>query len=340
MSILITGGAGFIGSHTCVKLLEARQDIVVIDNLSNSHKMAIDRIKQITKKEFPFYNDYVQNEDGLKTIFKENKITGVIHFAGYKAVGESVINPLKYYDNNINTTLTLLKIMSENSVRNLVFSSSATVYGDAEKIPINEESPLKATNPYGMTKLTIENILKDLYRADSTWNIALLRYFNPVGAHPSGLIGEDPNGMPNNLVPYITQVAIGKHEKIKVFGNDYPTKDGTGIRDYVHVEDLAEGHLAALDKLNQSCGLKIYNLGTGQGYSVLEVIRAFKEVTGKEIPYEFVKRRDGDIALCYADTEKARLELSWKAKRGLYEMCRDAWNWQQKNPNGYNEETQ
>lgn len=337
MSVLITGGAGFIGSHTCVKLLEADHDIVVIDNLSNSHKIAIDRIKQITNKEFPFYNDSAQNEDALRAIFKENNIKGVIHFAGYKSVGESVSNPLKYYDNNINSTLTLLKVMSEYAIKNLVFSSSATVYGNPIKVPIQEEFPLEVTNPYGMTKLMIETILKDLYRADSTWNIAILRYFNPVGAHPSGLIGEDPNGMPNNLAPYITQVAIGKFEKVKVFGNDYPTKDGTGVRDYVHVQDLAEGHLAALDKLDESCGLKIYNLGTGHGYSVLEIINAFSEATGKVIPYEFTKRRDGDVASCYANPEKACQELSWTAKRGLYEMCRDAWNWQQKNPNGYSE---
>lgn len=335
MSILITGGAGFIGSHTCVKLLEADRDVVVIDNLTNSHMEAINRIKVITKKEFPFYKEDVRNEDALKQIFEYHKITDVIHFAGYKAVGESVLDPIKYYDNNINSTITLLKVMNLNNVRNFVFSSSATVYGNPHTTPIREDFPLSATNPYGMTKLIIERILADIYHSDPTWNIALLRYFNPVGAHSSGLIGEDPNGIPCNLMPFITQVAIGKYRKLNVYGNDYPTKDGTGIRDYIHVDDLAEGHLKALDKLSSNCGKVIYNLGTGIGYSVLDVINSFTKVTGISIPFEFVDRRDGDVAVCYADPGKANLELSWKAQKGIDEMCRDAWNWQTKNPNGY-----
>lgn len=335
MSILVTGGAGYIGSHTCVKLLESGHDVVVIDNLSNSNRDAIDRIKTITGKGFLFYCDDLRNGDILNGIFSRHEISSVIHFAGYKAVGESVLNPLKYYDNNIGSTLTLLNSMSEHNVKNIVFSSSATVYGNPETVPIAENCPLAATNPYGMTKLIIENILNDLYQSDTTWNIALLRYFNPIGAHPSGLIGEDPNGAPNNLMPYIAQVAVGKLDKVKVFGSDYPTKDGTGVRDYVHVDDLAEGHIAALKKLNENCGLKAYNLGTGCGYSVLEVIDEFSRASGKKIPYEFIGRRDGDVASSYANPEKARVELSWIAKRGLYEMCRDVWNWQQKNPNGY-----
>jgi len=335
MSILVTGGAGYIGSHTCVQLLEAGHDIIVIDNLSNSSIEAIHRVKKLTGKEFRFYSEDLCNDIKLDIIFRENQIDSVIHFAGLKAVGESVKFPLKYYDNNLCSTLTLLKAMDKHGVKKLVFSSSATVYGDPASVPITEEFPLSATNPYGMTKLMIENILKDLYKADKTWNIALLRYFNPVGAHESGFIGEDPNGIPNNLIPYITQVAIGKLDKLRIFGNDYPTKDGTGVRDYIHVVDLADGHLAALNKLDTVCGLVIYNLGTGIGYSVLEMVKAFEKASGTIIPYEFVERRDGDIAECYADPKKAEKELLWKAKKGLSEMCADSWNWQKQNTNGY-----
>lgn len=335
MSILVTGGAGYIGSHTCVQLLEAGYDIVVIDNLSNSSIEAIHRVKKLTGKEFSFYPEDLCNEVMLDMIFRENEIDSVIHFAGLKAVGESVKLPLKYYTNNLSSTLSLLKGMDKYQVKKLVFSSSATVYGDPVSVPITEDFPLSATNPYGMTKLMIENILKDLHKADRTWNIALLRYFNPVGAHESGLIGEDPNGIPNNLVPYITQVAIGKLDKLRIFGKDYPTKDGTGIRDYIHVVDLADGHLAALNKLDTGCGLIIYNLGTGTGYSVLEMVEAFSNATGRNIPYEIVERRDGDIAECFAAPKKAEEELLWKAKKGIHEMCKDSWNWQKQNPKGY-----
>lgn len=335
MSILITGGAGYVGSHTCVQLLEANHNIVVIDNLSNSNIEVIYRVKKMTGKEFRFYSEDLCNEEALNNIFKVNEIDSVIHFAGLKAVGESVKLPLKYYDNNLKSTLSLLKVMNIFNVKKLVFSSSATVYGDPQAVPITEEFPLSATNPYGMTKLIIENILKDIYKADTEWNIALLRYFNPVGAHQSGIIGEDPNGIPNNLVPYITQVAVGKLDKLKIFGSNYLTKDGTGIRDYIHVVDLADGHLAALKQLDTKCGLVIYNLGTGIGYSVLEMVEAFFKASGKTIPYDIVGRRDGDIAVCYADATKAQKELLWKAKKGIHEMCADSWNWQQKNPNGY-----
>ncbi len=335
MSILVTGGAGYIGSHTCVRLLDAGYQIIVIDNLCNSNLEAIRRIKEITGRDFRFYKEDLRSEKALDGIFKENEIDSAIHFAGLKAVGESVAQPLRYYENNLISTLNLLRTMDKYSVKKLVFSSSATVYGDPHAVPITEDFPLSATNPYGMTKLMIENILKDLYRADKGWGIALLRYFNPVGAHESGLIGEDPSGIPNNLMPYIAQVSIGKLEKLKVFGNDYPTKDGTGVRDYIHVVDLAEGHLSALRKLEEKSGLHIYNLGTGSGYSVLEMVKAFAEASGRPVPYEIAARRPGDIAACYADPKKAEKELSWKATRSLEEMCRDTWNWQQKNPNGY-----
>lgn len=337
MSILVTGGAGYIGSHTCVRLLDAGHQITVIDNLCNSNTEAIRRIRKITGKDFRFYEEDLRSEKALDDIFRENEIDSVIHFAGLKAVGESVAQPLRYYENNLTSTLNLLRVMDKYDVKRLVFSSSATVYGDPLAVPITEDFPLSATNPYGMTKLMIENILKDLYRADKDWGIALLRYFNPVGAHESGLIGEDPSGIPNNLMPYIAQVAIGKLEKLRVFGNDYPTKDGTGVRDYIHVVDLADGHLSALRKLNEKSGLLIYNLGTGVGYSVLEMVKAFSEASGKPVPYEIAARRPGDIAACYADPGKAEKELNWKAKRDLAEMCRDTWNWQQKNPNGYHE---
>ena len=336
MTMLVTGGAGYIGSHTCVKLLETGHRIAVIDNLCNSNIEAIQRIKQLTGKDFSFYQEDLRNTEALERLFQEeNKIDSVIHFAGLKAVGESVAQPLRYYENNLSSTLSLLRAMENHNVKTLVFSSSATVYGDPASVPITEEFPLSATNPYGMTKLMIENILKDLCKADKSWNIALLRYFNPVGAHESGLIGEDPNGIPNNLVPYITQVAIGKLEKLRVFGNDYPTKDGTGVRDYIHVVDLANGHLAALNRLQENGGLMIYNLGTGAGYSVLDVVDAFSKASSRPIPYEITERRPGDIAECYADPQKAERELSWKAERGLTEMCRDSWNWQQKNPQGF-----
>ena len=335
MSILVTGGAGYIGSHTCVRLLDAGYQITVIDNLCNSNLEAIRRIKEITGRDFRFYEEDLRSEKALDDIFKENEIDSAIHFAGLKAVGESVAQPLRYYENNLISTLNLLRAMDKYSVRKLVFSSSATVYGDPHSVPITEDFPLSATNPYGMTKLMIENILKDLYRADKGWGVALLRYFNPVGAHESGLIGEDPSGIPNNLMPYIAHVAIGKLEKLKVFGNDYPTKDGTGVRDYIHVVDLAEGHLSALKKLDEKSGLHIYNLGTGSGYSVLEMVKAFSEASGRPVPYEIAARRPGDIAACYADPKKAEKELGWKATRSLEEMCRDTWNWQQKNPNGY-----
>lgn len=335
MTILVTGGAGYIGSHTCVRLLDAGYNIVVIDNLSNSSVEVIGRIKKITAKDFPFYCGDVCIEEDLESIFREYNIDSVIHFAGYKAVGESVQNPLMYYDNNLRSALTLFAVMNRFGVRKIVFSSSATVYGNPHTVPIREDFPLSATNPYGMTKLIIENILKDISYADPTWSIALLRYFNPIGAHPSGLIGEDPAGIPNNLMPYISQVAIGKLDKLRVFGNDYPTKDGTGVRDYIHVQDLAEGHLAALKKQDSNRGLAIYNLGTGTGYSVLDMIRAFSRASGIEIPFEFAERREGDISVCYADPSKARVELDWSAKKGLDEMCADTWNWQKNNPNGY-----
>lgn len=335
MSILVTGGAGYIGSHTCVELLQTGYEIVVVDNLANSSEESLRRIEQITNKKVKFYKMDLLNKKALEEVFKENNIDAVIHFAGLKAVGESVLVPLKYYSNNIVSTLTLCEVMNEFNVKNLVFSSSATVYGDPASVPITEEFHLSATNPYGRTKLMIEEILRDLYKADKSLNIAILRYFNPVGAHPSGLIGEDPNGIPNNLVPYITQVAVGKLKKLKVYGNDYDTPDGTGVRDYIHVVDLAIGHLKALAKLQCNPGLVTYNLGTGRGYSVLEMIESLKKVSEREIPYEIVRRRPGDVAICYADTSLAEKELGFSTKRGITEMCEDAWRWQINNPNGY-----
>jgi UDP-glucose 4-epimerase len=335
MAILITGGAGYIGSHTCVRLSEAGYSLIVVDNLCNSKMEAVSRVKRICGRDFAFYAEDLRDENALERIFEENEIDSVIHFAGLKAVGESVAQPLNYYDNNLGAVLSLLKVMARRHVKKLVFSSSATVYGEPSAVPVTEDFPLSATNPYGMTKLMTENILKDLYRADKSWDIALLRYFNPVGAHESGLIGEDPSGIPNNLMPYIAQVAVGKLAKLSVFGNDYPTRDGTGVRDYIHVMDLADGHLAALKKLDDACGLVIYNLGTGTGYSVLEMVQAFSLASGQPIPYEFASRRAGDAAECYADPGKAERELSWKARRGLPDMCRDTWNWQRGNPQGY-----
>mgnify|MGYP001466406793 FL=1 len=335
MTVLLTGGAGYIGSHAAVELLNNDYDIVIIDNLSNSHIESIRRIKEITKKDFQFYQMDLLDREALEKLFQKHNFTSVMHFAGLKAVGESVKIPLTYYYNNITGTINLLEVMSENKVKNLVFSSSATVYGDPIQIPINESHPLSATNPYGRTKLMIEEILRDLYISDNSWRIVILRYFNPVGAHESGRIGEDPKGIPNNLVPYITQVAIGKREKLYVFGNDYDTPDGTGVRDYIHVVDLVKGHIKALEYLNEHEGIEAFNLGTGKGYSVLEMVKAFSEVTEKEIPYEIVDRRPGDIATCYADPGKAEKLLGWKAEKDLLQMCEDSWRWQKNNPNGY-----
>ncbi len=335
MSILVTGGAGYIGSHTCLELMQSGHEVVVVDNLSNSKEEPLNRIRKITGKPLQFYQADILDKQSLEEIFKNESIDAVIHFAGLKAVGESVSYPLKYYHNNITGTLTLCEVMQKYDVKNLVFSSSATVYGDPHTVPITEDFPLKPTNPYGWTKRMIEQILRDVNISDPDWNIAILRYFNPIGAHISGRIGEDPNGIPNNLVPYITQVAIEKLDKLRIFGNDYDTADGTGVRDYIHVVDLAVGHLRALEKLKDTPGVVTYNLGTGKGYSVLEIIHAFSEVIGKDIPYQFVERRPGDIAECYANPEKARRELGWFAKKGLIEMCRDSWRWQSNNPKGY-----
>ena len=335
MAVLVTGGMGYIGSHTVVELLNNEQDVIIVDNLHNSKELVIDRVKTITGIEPKFYNYDVLDRNNVEKVFEENNIEAVIHFAGYKAVGESVEKPLEYYHNNIGSTIILLEVMKKYGVKNFVFSSSATVYGDAKVVPINEESPLSATNPYGRTKLMIEEILRDLYNSDKSWNIALLRYFNPVGAHKSGMLGEDPCGIPNNLMPYITKVAIGELKELSVFGNDYNTMDGTGVRDYIHVVDLARGHLKALDKLTTNCGLVTYNLGTGNGYSVLDVVNAFSKASGKSVPYKIVSRRPGDIAACYANPQKANEELGWKAEKGIEEMCEDSWRWQNKNPKGY-----
>ena len=335
MNILVTGGAGYIGSHTCVQLLEAGFGVVVMDNLSNSSKKSLERVKELTGKEVKFYETDILDRPGLDKIFNENNIDAVIHFAGLKAVGESVAIPLKYYENNIAGTVTLCQAMSDHGVKKMVFSSSATVYGDPHTVPIQEDFPTSATNPYGRTKLMIEEILKDIYVSDKEWDIAILRYFNPVGAHKSGLMGEDPNGIPNNLMPYISQVAIGKLPQLSVFGNDYNTPDGTGVRDYIHVVDLANGHLCALNKIKDSVGVVTYNLGTGHGYSVLDMVQAFEKASGKTVAYKIVERRPGDIAACYADPAKAEKELGFKAQYGLEDMCADAWNWQSKNPQGY-----
>lgn len=335
MSVLVTGGAGYIGSHTCVELLSAGYDVVVADNLSNSKEEALKRVQEISGKPLKFYKVDLLDKPALEEVFQKETIEAVIHFAGLKAVGESVSIPLRYYYNNITGTLMLCEMMQKYQVKNLVFSSSATVYGDPHAVPITEDFPLSATNPYGRTKLMIEEILRDLYVADPTWNIAILRYFNPIGAHPSGRIGEDPNGIPNNLVPYITQVAVGKLKALNVFGDDYDTPDGTGIRDYIHVVDLALGHLKALEKLQSEPGVVTYNLGTGKGYSVFEVVKTFSEVIGRDIPYQVVARRPGDIAMCYADPGKAKREMGWAATRDLRQMCADSWRWQVNNPQGY-----
>ena len=335
MSVLVTGGAGYIGSHTVLELLEADKEVVIVDNFCNSNPIVLDRVREISGKEFKFYEVDTINSEELEKVFKENKIDSVIHFAAYKAVGESVEKPLEYYSNNIINTLTVLNLMKKYDVKNFVFSSSATVYGDSQICPITEDFPLSATNPYGATKLMIEDILRDIAKADPSFNIAILRYFNPVGAHSSGLIGEDPNGIPNNLMPYISKVAVGKLKELSVFGNDYNTHDGTGVRDYIHVVDLAKGHIRALDKLDTNCGLVTYNLGTGNGYSVLDMVKAFSEASGQDIPYKIVDRRPGDVAMCYADPTKANIELGWKAKYGIKEMCEYAWRWQSNNPDGY-----
>ena len=335
MNILVTGGAGYIGSHTCIELLNAGHQLIVVDNLDNSKKESLDRVQQITGKSLVFYQDDLLDYNAIDTIFNNHNITDVIHFAGLKAVGESNAIPLRYYDNNITGTLNLCRAMEKHNIFNLVFSSSATVYGDPHSVPIVENFPLQPTNPYGRTKYMIELILRDLYASNPKWNIALLRYFNPVGAHESGRIGEDPNGIPNNLFPYISQVAVGKLKQLSVFGGDYPTHDGTGVRDYIHVVDLAAGHLAALTKLATNPGLVTYNLGTGQGYSVLDVIREFAQASDKEIPYVITDRRPGDAAACYADPSLAGKELNWQAHKSLADMCRDSWRWQSNNPNGY-----
>lgn len=335
MRVLVTGGAGYIGSHTCLELLMDGHDVVVIDNLSNSNTIVFDRIERICGRRPVFYREDVCNNKKVAEILAAHRIEAVIHFAGLKSVGESVAQPLQYYINNVTGSLALLSAMQETGVSSLVFSSSATVYGNPESFPIHEDFPLSATNPYGRSKLMVEEILRDLIVADDSWHIALLRYFNPVGAHESGLIGEDPAGIPNNLMPYISQVAVGRRTELQIFGGDYPTPDGTGVRDYIHVVDLARGHIAALDWLQQHNGVHTFNLGTGQGKSVLEVVRAFEAVSGLHIPYRIVDRRPGDIAQCYADPSRAERELGWKAQRSIADMCRDAWNWQAKNPRGY-----
>lgn len=335
MAILVTGGAGYIGSHTCVELLERGYDVVVVDNLCNSSKESLRRVEKITGKQIPFYEMDLRDEEGLKGIFAKEKIDAVIHFAGLKAVGESVEKPLDYYSCNLESTLALLRVMKENKVWKIVFSSSATVYGNPATVPIDETFPLSVTNPYGRTKLMQEEMFRDLAFSDPSWKIILLRYFNPIGAHESGLIGEDPQGIPNNLVPYITQVIVGKQKEVRVFGNDYDTPDGSGVRDYIHVCDLAMGHVKAIERLETLEGIKAYNLGTGNGYSVLEMIHAFEEVIGREIPMRICERRSGDIATCYADTKLAKEELGFVATRDLKKMCEDSYRWQSSNPTGY-----
>ena len=336
MSILVTGGAGFIGSHTCVELLENGYEVVVVDNLCNASKESLKRVEQITGKKVTFYKGDILDKEFLNQVFEKEEIESCIHFAGLKAVGESVEKPWEYYHNNITGTLVLTEVMKKHGVKKMIFSSSATVYGSPKEIPITEECPKgTCTNPYGWTKSMLEQILTDMQKADPEWNIVLLRYFNPIGAHPTGLMGENPNGVPNNLMPYITQVAIGKLACLGVFGNDYDTPDGTGVRDYIHVVDLAKGHVKALKKLEENGGLSVYNLGTGVGYSVLDIVKNFEEANGVKIPYEIKPRRAGDIATCYSDASKAKRELDWEAEYGIMEMCRDSWNWQKKNPNGY-----
>lgn len=334
--ILVTGGAGYIGSHTVLELLNAGYEVVVVDNLYNSSKKSLEIVKRETKKEIKFYQADVRDKEKLEEIFKNEKnIFAVIHFAGLKAVGESCEIPLAYYDNNISGTICLCEIMEKYDCKNIIFSSSATVYGDPKEVPITENFDLSVTNPYGRTKLMLEEILRDVHNADNNWNVVLLRYFNPIGAHICGDMGEDPNGIPNNLLPYITQVAVGKLKQVSVFGNDYDTKDGTGVRDYIHVVDLAKGHVKAIKKLEKNSGVSVYNLGTGKGYSVLEVIKNMEKAVGEKIPYIITERRKGDIAECYADSSKAEKELNWKAKLDISRMCEDSWRWQKKHPNGY-----
>lgn len=339
MKILVTGGAGYIGSHTCVELLNEGYEVVVVDNLYNSNQKALERVREITGRELTFYQADILDRDALEKIFRQEKdIKAVIHFAGYKAVGESVEKPIEYYYNNIAGTLILCDVMRKHGVKNIIFSSSATVYGDPVQIPITEECPKQnPTNPYGQTKTMLEQVLMDIHTSDPEWNVILLRYFNPIGAHQSGLIGEDPKGIPNNLLPYIAQVAIGKHPYVRVFGNDYDTPDGTGVRDYIHVVDLARGHVKAIEKFVENKGVLIYNLGTGNGYSVLQVIQAFSKACGKEIPYQIMERRAGDIATSYCSSKKAKEELGWEAEYGIEEMCADSWRWQSQNPDGYGE---
>lgn len=338
MSILVTGGAGYIGSHTCVELLEAGYEVVVVDNLYNASPKAIERVEEITGKKVTFYEADLLDKEALEKIFANHDIDAVIHFAGYKAVGESVQKPIEYYHNNMTGTLILCDVMRNHGVKNIVFSSSATVYGDPAQIPITENCPKgQPTNPYGWTKSMLEQVLTDIHTSDNEWNVILLRYFNPIGAHKSGIIGEDPKGIPNNLVPYIAQVAVGKRAALGVFGNDYDTPDGTGVRDYIHVVDLAAGHVKAIEKIKQNPGVEVYNLGTGNGYSVLQVVEAFGKACGHPIPYEIKPRREGDIATCYCDPEKAKNDLGWTAKYGVDEMCQDTWRWQSGNPNGYAE---
>lgn len=335
MTVLVTGGAGYIGSHTSLQLLRAGYDIVVFDNLSNSNEASIDRVRTLSGVDFPFVKGDILNKQDLEAVFSDYNITSVIHFAGLKAVGESTEKPLLYYDNNVTGSINLFDVMAKHDVYTIVFSSSATVYGDPASVPIQEDFPLSATNPYGQTKLMIENILRDLHQSDDTWRIGILRYFNPIGAHESGQIGEDPNGIPNNLLPYVAQVAVGKLKQLRVFGDDYPTHDGTGVRDYIHVVDLADGHLAALKYLEDNQSLITVNLGTGNGYSVLDVVNTFAEKSGRAVPYEIMPRRAGDVAINYADPAQAKALIGWEAKKGLEEMCEDTWRWQSNNPNGY-----
>lgn len=338
MSILVTGGAGFIGSHTCVELLNSGYDVAVVDNLYNASEKALERVKEITGKEVGFYKVDIRDREGLNKVFDKENVEAVIHFAGLKAVGESVQKPLEYYENNIGGTITLCDVMRNHEVKNIIFSSSATVYGDPAFVPITEDCPKgTCTNPYGWTKWMLEQILTDIQKSDPQWNVILLRYFNPIGAHKSGLLGEDPKGIPNNLLPYVAQVAIGKLECVGVFGDDYDTPDGTGVRDYIHVVDLAKGHVKAIEKLKDKEGVSIYNLGTGNGYSVLQVIHAFEKACGHPLKYQIKPRRAGDIASCYCDPTKAKEELGWEAEYGIEEMCQDSWRWQSKNPNGYGE---
>lgn len=335
MTVLVTGGAGYIGSHTVIELLKLGNEVVIVDNFYNSQPEVLKRIKELSGKEFKFYEVDVLNREDLVKVFEENRIDSVIHFAGYKAVGESVEKPLEYYHNNLTSTFILCEVMKQFGVKNLVFSSSATVYGLNNVSPLKEDLSLSTTNPYGTTKLMIEQILNDLWNSDKEWSIALLRYFNPIGAHESGRIGENPNGIPNNLMPYITQVAVGKREKLSIFGNDYNTVDGTGVRDYIHVVDLAKGHIKALEKHSKINKIEAYNLGTGKGYSVIQLVEAFERVNGVKIPYVISERRAGDVAICYADSSKAKEQLGWEAEKTIEDMCKDSWNWQSNNPKGY-----